>query len=355
MKPLKLTYNRVWRTYIGGKAIDAFYNKDVQEDGHKPEVWIASTTTAINPNFIENEGLSMVESSDKSLADLIAADPVSYLGEEHINSFGETTGLLVKLLDAAERLTIQVHPNKKMAMDLFNSQFGKTEAWYIMEGRDVDGEAPHIYFGFKEGIDKDEWKEYFEKQDIEGMLNGLNKIYVKPGDVYLIEGGLPHAIGTGCFLLEIQEPTDLTIRIEKITPGGYEIPDRICHQGLGFEKMFECFEYAGYNEEEVVKKWRLQNGSETSDNPTLISYDDTQCFSLESYSIYKEQAIIQKDGFSILVILDGEGIIKVGDDELVLTKGDQVFVPANIKDIQLINKEKSNFKVIRCLPPIKKV
>ena len=354
MKPLKLTYNRVWRTYIGGKAIDAFYNNELQEDGHHPEVWIASTTTAINPEFIENEGLSMVDASDKSLADLIQEDPISYLGEKHINSFGETTGLLVKFLDAAERLTIQVHPNKKMAMDLFNSQFGKTEAWYIMEGRDVDGEAPHIYFGFKEGIDKDEWKVLFEKQDIQGMLDGLNKIYVKPGDVFLIEGGLPHAIGTGCFLLEIQEPTDLTIRIEKITPGGYEIPDRICHQGLGFDKMFECFEYNGYNEEEIIKKWRLIDGTKTTNDTSLITYEDTKCFSLEVYRIEDCIDISHVEGYSILVVLDGEGEIITNGETLKINKGDQLFVPALAEELSIKSTcHDKELKVIRCLPPIK--
>lgn len=354
MKPLKLSYNRVWRTYTGGKAIDTFYNKDTIEDGHHPEVWIASTTTAINPELVPNEGLSFVDSTDISLLDLINENPISYLGEEHVNNFGETTGLLVKLLDASERLTIQVHPSKEKAMELFDSQFGKTEAWYIMKGRDVDGDAPHIYFGFKEGIDKDEWKVLFEEQDIEGMLNGLNKIYVQPGDVFLIEGGLPHAIGTGCFLLEIQEPTDLTIRIEKITPGGYEIPNRICHQGLGFDKMFDCFVYQGYSEDEILNKWRLVDGTKPSDNTTLINYDHTKCFSLESYNISNQTLLPNVEGYSILVVLKGDGELLSNGEVLSVTKGDQVFIPASLGKIEVKpNEEGEVVEIIRCLPPIK--
>lgn len=353
MKPLKLSYNRVWRTYTGGKAIDTFYQNEIIEDGHYPEVWIASTTTAINPEVIPNEGLSFVDGTETSLLDLINEDPKSYLGEAHINNFGETTGLLVKLLDASERLTIQVHPSKEKAMELFNSQFGKTEAWYIMEGRDVDGDAPHIYFGFKEGINRDEWKVLFEEQDIEGMLNGLNKVYVKPGDVFLIEGGLPHAIGTGCFLLEIQEPTDLTIRIEKITPGGYEIPDHICHQGLGFDKMFDCFDYQGYSESEILDKWRLVDGSKPLEETTLIDYKHTKCFSLESFNVNHDMDLAEVDGYSIIVVLDGEGVLKTDDDSLIIKKGDQLFIPASLSKLVLSSTSTTSLEVIRCLPPIK--
>ena len=114
-----------------------------------------------------------------------------------------------------------------------------------MGGREIDGEKPCIYFGFKEGITREYWKKVFDEQDIPKMLDCLHEIEVAPGETWLIEGGVPHAIGAGCFLMEIQEPTDFTIRTERSTPSGFQIADSMCHQGIDFDNMFECFLYDG--------------------------------------------------------------------------------------------------------------
>ena len=79
-------------------------------------------------------------------------------------------------------------------------------------GAKLNGEKPCIYLGFKRGVTRERWKELFDKQDLDGMLDSLERFDVKAGDTILIEGGMPHAIGAGCFLVEIQEPTDFTIR-----------------------------------------------------------------------------------------------------------------------------------------------
>lgn len=356
MNPVKLAYNRVWRTYTGGAAIDTFYNKNNPVDDYYPEVWIASTTSAVNPDYVENEGLSLIEGTDQFLLDLIKADPLASLGQKHLATYGVTTGVLVKLLDAAERLTIQVHPDQQQAMNIFQSQFGKTEAWYVMDGREIDGQPPHIYFGFKEGIQKAEWVALFKEQDIEGMLSCLNKIEVNPGDVYLIEGGTPHAIGAGCFILEVQEPTDLTIRIEKTTPGGYDIPDRICHQGLGFDRMFECFDYTGYTEEQIHEKWHIVDGlKDRGHDPVLIGKEHTSCFGLETYQVKDIQKLPNREGYAVLIILGGQGSLTYEGGSLSLGKGDQVFVPASALDLALVNQGHEPFNVICCLPPAAKV
>lgn len=166
--------------------------------------------------------------------------------------YGGQLGVLVKALDSSERLTIQVHPDRRAAQKLFQSAFGKTEAWYILGGRVINGEDPYILYGFKPGMTREKWEQLFWDQDIEGMLQSLNKIKVEPGQVFIVEGGMPHAIGSGCFLLEIQEPTDYTIRVERMTPSGREIAEFMCHQGIGFDRMFDCFHYDVYTEEEVA-------------------------------------------------------------------------------------------------------
>ncbi len=87
-------------------------------------------------------------------------------------------------------------------MSAFNSEFGKTEAWYILGGREVEGEKPYVLLGFKPGTTREQWKSLFEEQDIQGMLDCLHKVPVQEGDTFLLEGGVPHAIGSGCFMVE---------------------------------------------------------------------------------------------------------------------------------------------------------
>ena len=225
MIPIKQKQNRVWRSYTGGLPLNRWQG-NAEADGDTPEEWVGSTVPARGKNRPANEGLSVMLTPDDEglLKDLIAANPEEYLGKRIAEEYGDTA-LLVKLLDSKERLTVQVHPTRADAEKYFNSRFGKTEGWYILETREVDGEQAYVYLGFKEGVTAEEWGKYFFEQNIEAMLNCLHKVYVKPGDCFIVEGGTPHAIGSGCFLLEIQEPTDYTLRVEKITPQGVELDE----------------------------------------------------------------------------------------------------------------------------------
>ena len=91
--------------------------------------------------------------------------------------------------------------------------------------------------------DREYWKHLFDVQDIEGMLECMHHFPVKRGDLIYVAGGVPHAIGAGCFLAEIQEPTELMVIPERVTPSGVRLAEEKLHGGLGFEKMFDCFEY----------------------------------------------------------------------------------------------------------------
>ena len=325
-RPLKLSAAKAWRTYLGGSMIDALHGVEGTEDTHFPEEWIMSVTAARNAGreHIQNEGMSVEENTGKFLKELIEECPEKMLGKAHFNKYGATTGVLIKLIDSSERLSIQVHPNKEMAKQWFHSDYGKTECWHILGGREIDGEKPCIYFGFKEGITKEYWKKVFDEQDIAKMLDCLHKIEVTPGDTWLIKGGVPHAIGAGCFLMEIQEPTDYTIRTERSTPSGFQIADSMCHQGIGFDNMFECFSYDGKTEEEIRKEFCIsRNGN------VLVGYDSTNCFQLESIDVNSELDVKPKEVFSGIYILEGNGSLESDGEFWKIKKGDQFFIPAN--------------------------
>ena len=280
------------------------------------------------------EGLSMVTGTDISLRDLIEEYPMQMLGEAHFRAFGKNLGVLVKLIDSAERLTVQVHPTKAEAKALFGSDYGKTECWYILGGREIDGEAPSIYFGFKEGVTREQWKRVFDEQNIPEMLSCLHKFEVKPGETYLIEGGVPHAIGCGCFLVEIQEPTDYTIRTERQTPSGLAVADFMCHQGLGFEKMFDCFKYEGAPAEQIRDRYLVKKKGES-----IIGYDRTEMFALELYELSGERTVESDGVFSGIYVLEGEGTLN-GEPFGV---ADQFFIPAACQSFALCG----NAKLIR--------
>lgn len=353
-RPLKQLINRVWRTYEGGALIDNWKKTSPEVDGSMPEEWIMSTITARGKNRPKNEGLSLIETEDGilPLRDLIDSNPEKYLGSALAQKYG-TTGVLIKMLDSKERLTIQVHPDKEYASNIFNSEFGKTESWYVLNTREIDGEKSVIYMGFKEHVTKEEWKTHFDNQNIQGMLNCLHKIEVKPGDAFIIYGGVPHAIGSGCFLMEVQEPTDYTMRVEKTTPNGLKIGPELIHQNVGEKKMLECFHYDTYTTDEALQNWKIT--PEIIDRTreytlrTLFNEKHTTCFGLNELLLNGSYTIQGNSSFYVAVIYSGDGIMACNGEVYEYSQGDEIFISAAIDEITLTSKRES--KVLLCYPP----
>ena len=351
MLPLKMLPNRVWRIYLGGLLLSALRDEDGQ-DGYFPEDWLASVVEANNPprpDAPAQEGLSRVQTPDgvRTLREIIEADPVGCLGQAHIDAFGTHFGVLTKFLDSAERLPIQVHPDKEAARTLFGSAYGKTEAWYILGGREIAGETPHILLGFREDVDKARLRALFDRQDIAGMAQLMHRIPVKAGDVFLIEGGTPHAIGPGCFLLEIQEPTDYTISLEKCNTLGEKLPDEMCHMGIGFDKMFDCFHYVRHTEPELLAKFKLvphEIGHDDAHTLTqLISYARTPMFALQRMDVRGSYRRAHTGVPCAFVVTSGEGTVA----GIPVKKGECLFVPAAADDFDVCGC----LTVLICLPP----
>ena len=142
----------------------------------------------------------------------------------------------------------------------------------------------------------------------------------------------PGAIGAGCFLVEIQEPTDYTIRVERTTPSGFAVADSMCHQGLGFEKMFECFHYEPHSREEIHDRWFIEpetvlktaGGSIT----TLVGYRNTPLFRLDEVNVSDTLTVDCPPRGSGIYVLEGAGTLSANGRSLPLKKTDQLFVPA---------------------------
>ena len=307
---------RVTRTYRGGKLLDAFLGKEHCEDSFFPEDWISSFTEAKNKVYLPGEGITRTK--DGRL--LPEAVPVGAFGQ------GRTEpGVLIKLLDSAERLGIQVHPTDAYARRLFGSPWGKTECWHILATRTINGESPKIYLGFRPHITRTLWEEYYRRQDVSAMLAGMNEIAVQPGDTVLVRGGMPHAIGAGCLLLEIQQPSDYTMRCETVPLSGEPYTPQQIHYGAGEAAMLDCFDYTPQAQGGFLLPPRKSAG----DGYTRIdhvTYADTPCFALSELS----------GGFSVcepcfvtaVCLCDG-GTLESEDGVFSLHRGDKYFIPAD--------------------------
>ncbi|WP_168123517.1 type I phosphomannose isomerase catalytic subunit [Paenibacillus sp. HB172176] len=358
-QPLKLLPNRVWRTYEGGRLLEAWSGAIEPKDGPFPENWIGSVVRAHNVGRERLvEGYSKFIAADGTehpLKDCIEQDPQAFLGRRHAEKYGRQTAVLVKALDSSERLTIQVHPDRRFAKRHFQSHYGKTEAWYALGGRTIDGEEPYVLLGFKPGVTKEVWRRLFEEQDLEGMTHALHKVPLREGEVFLIEGGVPHAIGSGCLIIEIQEPTDLTLRTERTTPRGMLVPDQACHQGIGFDRMLDCFHYEELSYEDTMRRWkkepRVVNATLDGTEWELIGENDTECFRMRRLDISGRYGMSGTGVFCIVIVVEGKGKIGWSYGEQSLKEGDSFFIPADCEFVQYVREGDTELRIVLCFPP----
>ncbi len=327
----KLKDNRVLRAYYGGKRIDKFLGKTECKDSRYPEEWVASVTRAKNNGvFNGNEGMSYCEDG-RLLADIISAAPAANLGRKSYERFGGELSVLVKILDANERLFIQCHPTVEMAKKYFNSQFGKTECWIILEAE----ENACVYLGFKEGISEEKWRSLFEAQDISGMLECMHRISVKRGDIVFVDGGMPHAIGGGCMMIEAQEPTDLMVVPERRSKSGIVLADERMHCGLGFDKMFECFNYKGYSYDELCAAYVKHFEPINNEITNAVGKDLTDKFTVDFLKFDRKTELKLYDCFRVAIVLEGKGVIENSEQKVEIKKGDMMFISADTPDLSV--------------------
>ena len=189
----KMTDSRLW----GGRKLLAF-NKPGNSTEPLAEVWEVSDRPEENKESVVANG----ELAGKTLKQLIDEDAAVILGYNPENGHFP---LLVKLIDAAQKLSVQVHPNKEIAKQL-NGQ-SKAEAWVLLDGTD---ESAYVYAGFSKGVTRETFEAALENGQVEGLLHRIN---VKSGDVINMPAGRVHAIGEGCLILEVQQSSDTTYRV----------------------------------------------------------------------------------------------------------------------------------------------
>ena len=182
--PLKfepIIHDKIW----GGQKLHEILNKSTATD-KAGESWeisgVDGSISVVSNGFLEGNNLE----------ELIEVYMDDLVGERIFEQFGHRFPLLIKFIDANDKLSIQVHPNDALAKKRHNS-FGKTEMWYIIQAE----KGAELISGFNREIDKETYLEYLKNKDLEAILN---REPVKEGDVFFLPAGRVHAIGSGVLL-----------------------------------------------------------------------------------------------------------------------------------------------------------
>jgi mannose-6-phosphate isomerase len=353
-QPWKLVPNRIRGS--GGREIDKFRGVNPPaDDASGSEGWIGSVTRVVNPPPGKPHwGCSEVilpDSRRMYLFEAIALDPQRALGKKHTDIHGVNLGMLVKLLDAQTQYKLQAHPTRAYAKKMWNSDFGKEESWYVIGTRDDVKEPPYILLGFKEGITREKMEELYRKEDMKGMEELCHKITVKTGDVFFVGGGVVHALGEGCFVIEVQEPSDITVvpvkqekRVQMMK--GLVMEDNAAYE----EKLLGSFIYNGCNYKENLRRWKishktLREGSWGKEY-FIIGPDQTSYFSYTRLDV-RGKTDIRNTGFpQVAIILNGEGVILCEEGKMPVRKGEELFLPYHIPGAYI----EGDLSIVLCHP-----
>lgn len=316
--PLKFTpvlKDKIW----GGNRIKTDLGIDFSPLPNCGEGWVISGV-ADNPSVVENgflEGNELNELIEVYMGDLV--------GDEVFNRFGVEFPILIKFIDTADYLSIQVHPDDELA-ERRGIGNGKTEMWYIMSA-DKDAE---LITGFKRDTTREEYLNYLENKRLPELLN---REKVQPGDVFYMPAGRVHALGPGIMLAEIQQTSDTTYRI-------YDW-DRVDDKGnpreLHTEEALDAIDFDAHDDYRSDYREIHNASAEVVSSP----YFNTNIIVLDK-ALAKDYS--ELDSFVIYICVEGKlTLVHDGEEvkEVVIKKGEAVLIPAIIDRIDLIPSETS--------------
>lgn len=302
-------------TIWGGDRIIPFKGLDVRL-GRIGESWEVSGVP----------GMESVVSSgqDKglTLTQLVHKYGPSLLGECNYKKYGDRFPLLVKILDAHDDLSVQVHPDDEVARRRgFDN--GKTEMWYILSA----GKGSRIANGFNRTVDSAEYESLVETGKIEDVLNFME---VKPGEVYFMPAGRVHTAGKGCMMIEVQQTSDLTYRIYDYHRKDKDGKERELHTDLAREAI-NFSDTQGHAVDYALRPNVPVNVIRSQYFSVNLLDADTDL--LRDYS--------ESDTFVILVMAEGQAEITCGKETFDIKAGSSVLIPASSLGITINPRKKA--------------
>lgn len=251
-----------------------------------------------------------------TIVELIEQYGERVLGQHVIDKCGKHFPLLIKYIDAADDLSIQVHPNDALAWKKHQSK-GKTEMWYVLKAQ---GDA-RLLSGFKGNVDAEMIRQAI---DAGNFTNLMNSIKVDEGSTFFIPAGRVHAIGKGILLAEIQQSSDITYRLydyNRIDKNGKK-------RDLHIEDSLEAINYKD------VESGRVDYAIGKNGSATLVKcpYFQTNILEIKGQTTKSYTDI---DSFVILMNVSGEAQISTSGGDASLRYGETILIPGEIKDITI--------------------
>lgn len=307
--PLKfnpLLKERIW----GGSTLKDKYGKNSPEGKKIGESWEVSGV----------DGDISVVSSGKlkgnNLQELIEVYMGELVGDKVYERFGLDFPLLIKLIDAQDVLSIQVHPDDELAKERHNS-YGKTEMWYVVDCQP----GAFLYVGFKKKTSREEYLAAVENGTLPELLNAIE---VKPGDAYFIPAGTIHAIGKGLLIAEIQQTSDITYRVDDWG----RVDDNGNPRQLHTELAVDAIDFENMPELNVTVDPQAGKSVEM----VKCEYFTTNVVKVEGQL---EREYEKLDSFVIYICLDGDFEVVCEDGSAKLSKGECMLIPAQENSVVL--------------------
>ena len=303
---LGVTKSPIW----GGTRLPREWNKCAPDGSIVGESW-ELTVREQEMSTVQNGTLSGI-----TVGELLQSNAETLMGKSTMA--GGEFPLLVKFIDAADRLSVQVHPDDSYAARVENDR-GKTEMWYIVDA-DEDAE---IICGLADGIDNVAFCELLQKGE---LMSALKTQKVHAGETYFIPAGLPHAIGKGILIAEIQQNCDLTYRVYDYDRRGADGSLRQLH----IDKACDVIRPFSDNETDTI---RYSRGLPASRDAVLA---DCEYFRVEKLDLHENTHTLHKNDYlRHLLITRGDGIIECDGLVYPFQRGDSILLPASLEDVTL--------------------
>lgn len=302
---------RLKETLWGGRSLGLNYGKKADAGKNIGESWeitgLSGESSIVSNGFLK--GNSLEEIIEIYMGDLI--------GDENYEKYGTEFPLLIKLIDARDTLSVQVHPGDELAAERHHA-WGKTEMWYILEA----SEGAVIYTGFKKVTTREEYLMHLDDKTISELINATP---VKAGDVFFIPAGMVHAIGAGILLAEIQQTSDITYRIYDWDRTDSDGNSRELHTDLALDAI-------NFNQTEtgLLQKQTLMN------LPTPLvecKYFNTSIIQINS-PIIKDYSLT--DSFVIYICISSQVIVECFGKSETIKKGETILIPSSAEKVSLI-------------------
>jgi mannose-6-phosphate isomerase len=297
----------------GGQKIKSVLGKDFGSLPNCGETWELSAVEG-NVSIVANG-----KHENQSLNSLIQRYKADLVGRKVWDKYGEEFPLLIKFIDAAEDLSIQVHPDDKMAARVHGGN-GKSEMWYILAAE----ENATLNSGFNQPVTKEQYLTHLNANTLNQILN-IEK--VTAGDVFYLPAGRIHYIGKGILLAEIQQTSDYTYRVYDFDRKDSNGNKRELHTELALEAL-DFTHYKNYKSDY------------TSQVNNFFNIQATPYFTTTGLQLTQEYSVKypDQDSCKIIVVTDGKGYMQFNGDMLPLKKGMVVLVPAIINELSMTPK-----------------